>query len=167
METIILIFVMLIAVILSSMIGRVLPWGIPTPLIQIAIGFIVTSFFNEGIALQPEVFIFLFIPPLLFLDGWRIPKDELKKDRFSIFLLAFGLVIITVLGLGYLLHWLIPSMPLMVAFALAVIVLPTDPVAVNVITRCLPIPRRVLGILGGECLCCDDRLVGVLCYLIG
>src|SRR5690625_3601084 len=89
METIILIFVMLIAVILSSMIGRVLPWGIPTPLIQIALGFIVTSFFNEGIALQPEVFIFLFIPPLLFLDGWRIPKDELKKDRFSIFLLAF------------------------------------------------------------------------------
>lgn len=150
METIILIFVMLIAVILSSMIGRVLPWGIPTPLIQIALGFIVTSFFNEGIALQPEVFIFLFIPPLLFLDGWRIPKDELKKDRFSIFLLAFGLVIITVLGLGYLLHWLIPSMPLMVALALAAIVSPTDPVAVNGITRRLPMPRRIMAILEGE-----------------
>src|SRR5690625_1424697 len=150
MEIIILIFVMLIAVILSSMIGRVLPWGIPTPLIQIALGFIVTSFFNEGIALQPEVFIFLFIPQLLFLDGWRIPKDELKKDRFSIFLLAFGLVIITVLGLGYLLHWLIPSMPLMVAFALAAIVSPTDPVAVNGITRRLPMPHRIMAILEGE-----------------
>src|SRR5690625_388992 len=150
METIILIFVMLIAVILSSMIGRVLPWGIPTPLIQIALGFIVTSFFNEGIALQPEVFIFLFIPPLLFLDGWRIPKDELKKDRFGIFLLAFGLVIITDIGLGYLLHWLIPSMPLMVALALAAIVSPTDPVAVAGITRRLPVPRRIMAVLEGE-----------------
>jgi len=141
---------MLIAVILSSMIGRVLPWGIPTPLIQIALGFIITNSFDEGITLQPEVFIFLFIPPLLFLDGWRIPKDELKKDRFSIFLLAFGLVIITVLGLGYLLHWLVPSMPLMVAFALAAIVSPTDPVAVNGITRRLPMPRRIMAILEGE-----------------
>src|SRR5690625_6971471 len=109
MEIIALIAVLFIAVIVSSMIGRMLPWGIPTPLIQIALGFAITNFFDEGIALQPEVFFFLFIPPLLFLDGWRIPKDELKKDRFGIFLLAFGLVIITVIGLGYLLHWLIPS----------------------------------------------------------
>lgn len=141
---------MLIAVILSSMIGRALPWGVPTPLIQIALGFIITNSFDSGITLQPEVFMFLFIPPLLFLDGWRIPKDELKKDRFSIFFLAFGLVIITVLGLGYLLHWLIPSMPLMVAFALAAIVSPTDPVAVNGITRRLPMPRRIMAILEGE-----------------
>ncbi len=150
METIVLIFMMLIAVIISSMIGRALPWGIPTPLIQIALGFILAGFFNEGITLEPEVFFFLFIPPLLFLDGWRIPKDELKQDRFSIFLLAFGLVIITVLGLGYFLHWLIPSMPLMVAFALAAIVSPTDPVAVNGITRRLPMPRRIMAILEGE-----------------
>src|SRR5690625_6564436 len=79
-----------------------------------------------------------------------IHKDELKKDQFSIFLLAFGLVIITVLGLGYLLHWLVPSMPLVVAFALAAIVSPTDPVAVAGITRRLPIPRRIMGILEGE-----------------
>src|SRR5690625_3137682 len=109
MDVIVVTSAMFIAVILSSMIGRMLPWGIPTPLIQIVLGFIITGFFDEGIILDPEVFFLLFIPPLLFLDGWRIPKDELKRERFGIFLLAFGLVIITVIGLGYLLHWLIPS----------------------------------------------------------
>src|SRR5690625_5460042 len=64
MEIIALIAVLFIAVIVSSMIGRMLPWGIPTPLIQIALGFAITNFFDEGIALQPEVFFFLFIPPL-------------------------------------------------------------------------------------------------------
>lgn len=150
MDVIVVIAAMFIAVIISSMIGRMLPWGIPTPLIQIALGFIITGFFDEGIILDPEVFFLLFIPPLLFLDGWRIPKDELKKESAGIFLLAFGLVLITVLCLGYLLHWLIPSMPLVVAFALAAIVSPTDPVAVAGITRRLPIPRRIMSVLEGE-----------------
>lgn len=150
MDVIVVTSAMFIAVILSSMIGRMLPWGIPTPLIQIVLGFVIAGFFDEGIILDPEVFFLLFIPPLLFLDGWRIPKDELKRESAGIFLLAFGLVIITVLCLGYILHWLIPSMPLVVAFALAAIVSPTDPVAVAGITRRLPIPRRIMGILEGE-----------------
>lgn len=152
MESIGLIFTMLIAILLSGVIGRILPWGIPLPLIQILLGIIISSVFKEGISLNPEVFFLIFIPPLLFLDGWRIPKDALWRDKASIFQLAFGLVFITVLGLGYLIHWMIPSMPLAVSFALAAIVSPTDPVAVAGITRRLPVPDRLMSILEGEAL---------------
>jgi hypothetical protein len=37
----------------------------------------------------------------------------------------------TVIGVGYLIHWMIPAVPLAVAFAIAAIVSPTDPVAVE------------------------------------
>lgn len=152
MESIGLIFTMLIAILLSGVIGRVLPWGIPLPLIQIVFGIVIAGVFKEGISLNPEVFFLLFIPPLLFLDGWRIPKDALMRDKAGIFHLAFGLVFITVVGLGYLIHWMIPSMPLAVSFALAAIVSPTDPVAVAGITRRLPVPQRLMSILEGEAL---------------
>ena len=152
MESVGLIFTMLVAILLSGVIGRVLPWGIPLPLIQIVFGIVIAGVFKEGINLNPEVFFLLFIPPLLFLDGWRIPKDALMRDKAGIFHLAFGLVFITVFGLGYLIHWMIPTMPLAVSFALAAIVSPTDPVAVAGITRRLPVPQRLMSILEGEAL---------------
>ena len=34
----------------------------------------------------------IFLPPLLFLDGWRIPNDGLRRDRAVILELALGLV---------------------------------------------------------------------------
>lgn len=152
MESIELVFTILVAILVSGLIGKVLPWGLPLPLIQIGLGFIISGVFDEGILLNPEVFFLLLIPPLLFLDGWRIPKDELWRDKAGIFQLAFGLVILTVFGLGYIIHWMIPAMPLPVAFALAAIVSPTDPVAVQGITRRLPVPRRLMSILEGEAL---------------
>ena len=45
--------------------------------------------------------------------------------------LALGLVFATVLIAGPFIHWLIPTIPLSVAFALAAILSPTDAVAVG------------------------------------
>ena len=147
--------VMLMAVMASGLIIRVLPVAIPLPLVQIALGALIAGVFDHGVALDPELFFLLFLPPLLFLDGWRIPKDGLLRDRFSIVQLAFGLVFFTVIGLGFLIHWMIPSMPLPVAFALAAIVSPTDPVAVSAITQRVPMPKRIMHILEGESLLND------------
>ena len=48
--------------------------GIPLPLIQIGIGALI-AWPQKGlhIAFDPELFLLLVIPPLLFADGWRIP----------------------------------------------------------------------------------------------
>jgi len=130
--------------------------AIPLPLIQIMLG-AVLSWPQNGLHIDfdPGLFMLLFIPPLLFADGWRIPKREFFALYQPILKLAFGLVLFTVIGLGYLIHWMIPEMPLTVAFALAAVISPTDAVAVSAITRNLGMPAHTMHVLEGESLLND------------
>lgn len=162
MHTIEVVLAMLVAVVASGYLVRVLPLSLPLPLVQIGLGAVIAGVFNRGHALQPEMFFLLFLPPLLFLDGWRIPKQGLFRDKGVILELAFGLVIFTVVGAGLLIHWMIPVMPLAVAFALAAIISPTDPVAVSSIASRMPIPKRLMHILEGESLLNDAS--GLVCF---
>ncbi|MDR3455061.1 MAG: Na+/H+ antiporter [Rhodoferax sp.] len=162
MESVEVVLVMLLAVVASGYLVRVAPFSLPLPLVQIALGALIAGGFNHGVALDPEIFFLLFLPPLLFLDGWRIPKDGLFRDRGAILALALGLVLFTVVGAGFLIHWMIPAMPAAVAFALAAVVSPTDPVAVSSITARVPIPKRLLHILEGESLLNDAT--GLVCF---
>ncbi len=162
MHTIEVVLAMLVAVVASGYLVRVLPWSLPLPLVQIALGAVIAGVFNRGHALQPEMFFLLFLPPLLFLDGWRIPKQGLFRDKGVILELALGLVVFTVVGAGLLIHWMIPVMPLAVAFALAAIISPTDPVAVSSIASRAPIPKRLMHILEGESLLNDAS--GLVCF---
>jgi monovalent cation/hydrogen antiporter len=143
---------MLAAVLVSGALARLLPFAIPLPFVQIALGFLIAAVFQRGVLIEPDVFFLLFLPPLLFLDGWRVSKLAVLRESSSIVQLAFGLVFFTVIGVGYLIHWMIPSVPLPVAFAIAAIVSPTDPVAVEAISRRVHIPRRMMAILEGEAL---------------
>jgi len=140
---------------ITGIAARYLP-AIPLPLIQIFMGAML-SWPERGlhIAFDPELFLLLFIPPLLFADGWRIPKREFFALWRPVLRLALGLVLFTVLGLGVLIHWLIPTMPLPVAFALAAVVSPTDAVAVSAITRNLGMPGKTMSVLEGESLLND------------
>jgi CPA1 family monovalent cation:H+ antiporter len=155
LEAIGIVLVMFLAVLVSGLVVRVLPVAVPLPLVQIALGALIAGAFNRGVELEPDLFFLLFLPPLLFLDGWRIPKEGLLRDKFTILELAFGLVVFTVVGLGFLIHWMIDTMPLPVAFALAAIVSPTDPVAVSAITARAALPKRVMHVLEGESLLND------------
>ena len=153
---------MLAAVVLSGIAVRALPLPVPTPLVQIALGALIAGVSGFEVPLDPGVFFLLFLPPLLFLDGWRIPKEGLLRDKSLILELALGLVFFTVLGMGLVIHWMIPAMPFAVAFALAAIVTPTDPVAVSAITARIPMPKRVLHVLEGESLLNDAS--GLVCF---
>lgn len=162
MESVGVVLTMLLAVVGSGYLVRMLPFAVPLPLVQIALGATIAGVFDHGVALEPEIFFLLFLPPLLFLDGWRIPKVGLFRDKAAILELALGLVVFTVVGAGFLIHWLVPAMPLPVAFALAAIVAPTDPVAVASITARVPIPHRLMHILEGESLLNDAT--GLVCF---
>ena len=161
METITIVLVLLLAVVASGGIARMSPWPVPLPLVQIVLGAAIGSVASAHVELKPEIFFLLFLPPLLFLDGWRIPKEGLLRDRNAILQLALGLVVFTVLGVGFFIHWLIPAMPLAVAFALAAILSPTDPIAVSAIASRVPIPKRLMHILDGEALLNDAS--GLVC----
>ncbi len=155
-ETILL---LLLAVVVSGWLARIT--RIALPLVQIALGAVIVLITGESVTLDPALFFLLFLPPLLFLDGWRIPKEDLLRDRAIILELALGLVVFTVVGVGLLIHWLIPAMPMPVAFALAAILSPTDPIAVSAIAARAPIPKRMMHILEGESLLNDAS--GLVC----
>ena len=161
METINVTLVLLLAVVVSGALARMSPWSLPLPLVQITIGAVVAIVADFRAELKPETFFLLFLPPLLFLDGWRIPKEGLFRDRAAILGLALGLVVFTVVGVGFLVHWMISTVPLAVAFALAAIVSPTDPIAVTAIAARVPIPSRLMHILEGESLLNDAS--GLVC----
>ncbi len=161
MASIEVVLILLLTVVLSGFCQKALPVAIPLPLVQIVIGALIAVVADLGVKLEPEVFFLLFLPPLLFYDGWRAPKEGLARDKWTILALAFGLVVVTVVGLGVFVHWLIPAMPLAVAFAFAAVISPTDPVAVTAIAARTPVPKRLLRILAGESLLNDAS--GLVC----
>lgn len=162
MQTITMVLVLLLAVAVSGALSRWLPLGMPLPLVQIVLGFALSYAVGFEVPLDPDIFFLLLVPPLLFLDGWRIPKGAFFRDLRPILTLAIGLVIFTVVGMGLFIDWLIPAMPLAVAFALAAILSPTDPVAVSAIASRSPIPPRLMHILEGESLLNDAS--GLVCF---
>ena len=153
MQTAYTVLILLMLVGVSRLIGRVIP--LPLPLVQIAAGALLAwPTLGLHVALNPELFLFLFLPPLLFSDGWRMPKREFWHLRGPILTLAVGLVLFTVVGAGYFIHWLLPGVPLPVAFALAAVLSPTDAVAVSAISR-NRLPTPLMHILQGEALMND------------
>lgn len=150
---------LLLAVVVSGYLARLV--RLPLPLVQMALG---AAMHGVGLAagvLDPALFFLLFLSPLLFIDGWRIPQDALRRDAGTILTLALGLVVATVLGMGLFIHWLIPAMPLAVAFALAGVIAPTDPIAVSAVAARHPIPARLMHLLQGEALLNDAS--GLVC----
>ncbi|MEY8744879.1 Na+/H+ antiporter [Bacillales bacterium AN1005] len=155
MELFIAVLVLLVLIGLSNILNRFVPF-IPVPLIQIALGFAV-ALLPAGVhlPLNPELFFVLFIAPLLYNDGKRTPRNELWNLRAPILLLALGLVFVTVLVGGYAIHWLIPTIPLPAAFALAAILSPTDAVAVGAMAGRVHLPKSIHRLLEGEALMND------------
>lgn len=149
------ILLMLAAISLSYLINRFMP-RLSIPIIQIALGVGISLLpLEHSIELDPELFLVLFIAPLLFNDGRHTDKKTLWELKKPILLMALGLVFATVFVLGYSLHALIPAIPLAAAFALAAALAPTDAIAVGALKERVKIPSRIMHILEGESLIND------------
>ncbi|MDF3059065.1 MAG: nhaK [Rariglobus sp.] len=137
-----------------SVLGRWLPWPLP---ITYMLGACAAAFWTPfpRIELDPGFFFLCFVPPLLFADGWQMPLRDFIAARRPILLLATGLVAFTTLSVALIAHWLVPDLPLAMAFALGALVSPTDAVAVGAITHRLKVPARLTAVLNGESLMND------------
>lgn len=150
-----LVLLMLVLIGVSNVLNRFIP-NVPVPLFQIILGAIIAIMpLGLHLPLNSELFLLLFIAPLLYNDGKKTPREELWSLRSPILLLALGLVFVTVFVGGYLIHWLIPSLPLPAAFALAAILSPTDAVAVSSLAGRIHLPKGILRLLEGESLMND------------
>jgi Na+/H+ antiporter len=149
------ILLMLTAIALSNLVNRFIP-SVSVPIIQIALGMGISLLpLHYELTLDPELFLVLFIAPLLFNDGRHADKQALWGLRKPILLLALGLVFTTVAAMGYLVNWLLPIIPLAASFALAAALAPTDAVAVGALGEKIKIPHQTMQILEGESLIND------------
>ena len=155
MEVLVTVIVLLLCLLVSTIISHYIPW-IPSALTQIAFGIIIALLVGDiPFEIETEWFLLLFVAPLLYNDGRYFPREELWNMRVPIFGNAVLLVLATTIAGGYFIHWMIPAIPLAAAFALAAILSPTDPVAVNGIAKRIHIPEKVLYLVRGESLIND------------
>ena len=137
-----------------SIVARWLPWPRPITYVLGGMALAMIPFFPR-VALDPGFFFLGFLPPLLFADGWLMPLREFARAKRPIILLATGLVVVTTVAVGLVAHWLVPGLPLAMAFALGAVVSPTDAVAVGAVMEKLRVPTRLTTILDGESLMND------------
>ncbi len=156
MEIFFTILILILVVSLSGVVTRMLPFQVPLPLMQILVGALLAwPNFGLHVDFDPDLFLVLFIPPLLFADGWKTPMREFLHKGREILGLALALVLVTVVGVGYLIYMMVPNIPLVAAFALAAVLSPTDAVALSGIVGKGRIPKSIMGILEGEALMND------------
>ncbi|MBZ5201923.1 Na+/H+ antiporter [Planomicrobium chinense] len=155
MDILMTILLLITALLISNIISHYTPF-IPTALVQVALGVILVFLFEDiSFDIETEWFLLLFIAPLLYNDGRHFPREELWRMRGPILGNAVLLVLITTVAGGFFIHWMIDEIPLAAAFALAAILSPTDPVAVNGIAQRIHIPQKVLNLVRGESLIND------------
>lgn len=155
MEILITISVFITLVIIGSFLNKYIP-RIPAALFQIILGFLVSYLaIPLHFEFESEAFMALIIAPLLFTDAYKASRSELWLYKKPIVYMAVGLVITTVVLVGYFINYIIPSIPLGAAFALAAILSPTDAVAVKSITKGMKLPKGLMSILEGESLLND------------
>jgi Na+/H+ antiporter len=131
-------------------------FDLPSPLVLIAVGVIGSYLpFIPDIRLEPEVVLFGLLPPLLYAAALQTSLVDFNANRRAILLLSVGLVAFTTVGVGVLVHALVPDLGWGPSFAIGAVVAPPDAVAATAIGRRIGLPRRIVTILEGESLLND------------
>lgn len=148
---------LLLAAVLASAVLDQLVSRVSLPLVQMGMGICIALIAGPSLDVQieSELFLVLFIAPLLFDESRRVSKRQLAANLPGVLSLAIGLVLATVLAVGFLLHWLVPSVPLAAAFALGAALGPTDAVAVSALAGSASLKKRQRALLSGEALIND------------
>ena len=128
----------------------------PAPLGLIVVG--VVASYVPGVPtvhLSADVVLLGLLPPLLYAAAIQTSLVDFNANRRPILLLSVGLVIFTMIGVGVLVHALLPGIDWWAAMAIGAVVAPPDAVAATAIGRRIGLPRRIVTILEGESLLND------------
>lgn len=155
LETFEFVLIVLTCVAASSVIDKFVDVSIPV--IQVVIGLLVALVLPsvQEVHLESELFMLLFIAPLLFNETRETNIRALLLKLNSILSLAIALVVVSVLSVGYALHLMVPSIPLAAAFALASALGPTDAATVTALKSNIHLTHRQQTLLSGESLIND------------
>jgi CPA1 family monovalent cation:H+ antiporter len=107
------------------------------------------------IEMDPDLVLVLFLPPLLLSGAYFTVWRDFRANLRIILQLAIGAVVFTTAAVGYVVHWMVPSLPWSACFALGAIVSPPDAVAAKAVLQRIALPPRVTVLLEGESLVND------------
>jgi CPA1 family monovalent cation:H+ antiporter len=125
----------------------------PAPLLLIVVGVGAAYLpFVPTVHLTSDVVLLGLLPPLLYAAAIQTSLVDFNANRRSILLLSVGLVVFTTLGVGWLVHTLLPGLSWWASLAIGAVVAPPDAVAATSIGRRIGLPRRIVTILEGESL---------------
>jgi monovalent cation:H+ antiporter, CPA1 family len=119
-----------------------------------------------GLPIRSNVFLYLFLPTLLFQATLGMNIRRMVDDWMPILVLAVVAVFVATLSVGYLLHW-VSALPLMACLLVGAIISTTDPSAVVGIFRNIAAPQRLSRIVEGESLLNDAAAIALFGVFIG
>src|SRR5947207_1419120 len=161
-ETIVLLLGLVAALVVIAQ-KITLPYPVVLVLAGLALSFVPRL---PEVKLNPDIVFYFFLPPLIYpaalFTSWR----DFRRNLRPILLLAIGLVLTTMMGVAWVAHSLIPSIPWAAAFALGAIVSPPDAVAATSVIRRLPVPHQIRVVLEGESLVNDATALVALQFAV-
>src|SRR5205814_7202895 len=120
----------------------------------------------DKLEVATDVFLPLFLPPLLFTAGLTIDVRRLFDEVFAVLLLAIVAVLVCIAGVAGAVH-LATGIDLTVCLLLGAIVSTTDPAAVIGIFRDVGAPKRLSILAEGESLLNDAVAIAALGFSLG
>lgn len=161
-QTVIFIFTILIG--LSAIADKI---KLPYPILLVGTGLVMGFVpFLPNLALDPEVALVIFLPPLLYDAASRTAWQEFTRSIKPIATLAVTLVFFTTTAVAVAAHYAIPGFSWPMAFVLGAIVSPPDAVAASSIIKGLGLNKRVIAILEGESLLNDASALVAYRYAV-
>ena len=73
-----LVLLLLATVAVGGTLVRVLPLSLPIMLVVVGVGVSFLPPFS-GLRVDPELFLLLFVPPILFADAWSLPRRDFVR----------------------------------------------------------------------------------------
>ncbi|OWU84396.1 sodium:proton antiporter [Oceanicola sp. 22II-s10i] len=113
-----------------------------------------------GLPIRSNVFIYVFLPTLLFQATLGMNLRRMLDDWVPILTLAVVAVVVATVSVGYALYWA-SALPLAACLLIGSIVSTTDPSAVVSIFRSISAPRRLARIIEGESLLNDAAAIAL------
>jgi CPA1 family monovalent cation:H+ antiporter len=148
-----LLAVLVVSVLLAAVARR---YDVSAPLALVLAGLaagLIPGF--KDIELDPELVLYVLLPPLLWSAGLESSYHGLRRNIRPIGLLAVGLPLATTFAVGFVAYKTVPELTVAAALTLGAIVAPPDAVSATAVGRRLGLPRRMMTLLGGESLLND------------
>ena len=149
-----LLLLLLLLVAVFGSLARVLKMPYPILLVISGIGLSLLPHVPR-FALPPDVVFLVFLPPLLYSAAWTLSWREFQRNFSSIAMLAFGLVLATVVLLTWLAPHVLPGFDWRAGLLLGAVVAATDAIAATSVASRMGLPHRIVSLLEAESLVND------------